>query len=128
MTGLGRRGRPDDGQSTVELALLLPVVAVVLLVVLQLLAVIRDQTAVGAAARAAARRAVVSADAGDVRAAAVSETRLHAERLTVTMAGDVTPGGYVTVTVRYRSPTDVPVVGRFIPDVVVAERLVARRE
>jgi hypothetical protein len=46
----------------------------------------------------------------------------------VAVGGDHEPGGLVVVTVRYRSPTDVPIVGRFLPDVAFSERLAAQVE
>lgn len=122
------RRRPDRGQATVELALILPVVAVVLLVVLQVLVVARDRVALTGAARAAARRAMVDPSPAAVSAAAAGETALVPARTTVSVTGDPGPGGYVTVTVRYRSPTDLPVVGGFVGDVVLRERFVVLRE
>ena len=50
------------GQATVELALALPLVCLLLLAVLQVAVVARDRLAVEHAARAAARAAAVSAD------------------------------------------------------------------
>ena len=52
----------DAGQAAVELALLLPVVVVLVLGVLQVALVGRDQLALELAAREAARAAAVSAD------------------------------------------------------------------
>jgi Flp pilus assembly protein TadG len=112
----------------VELALVLPLLAVVVLVVLQVVVVMRDAVALTAAARAAARRAMVDTDAGGLRAAAAGETRLRPDRLTVTVGGDTAPGGYATVVVRYRSPTDVAVVGAFVGDIDLTERFVVLRE
>lgn len=111
-----------------ELALVLPVVAIVILVVLQLTLVMRDAVAVTAAARAGARRAMVDPSPGAVRQAAVGETGLDARRLTVSVGGDTAPGGTVVVLVRYRSPTDVGLVGRFLADVTLTQRLAALRE
>jgi TadE-like protein len=121
-------GAGDTGQSTVELAMIMPVVAILLLVVLQILSVSRDAVALTTATRAAARQAMVDPAAAPVRRAAASETRLVAGRLSVTIGGDTAPGGLVTVTVRYRAPTDVSVVGRFVGDVVLTERFVAMVE
>ena len=56
------RGRGVVGQAAVELALALPVVVVLLLGMLQVALVGRDQLAVELAAREAARAAAVSAD------------------------------------------------------------------
>ena len=69
------RGTGDEGQAAVELALVLPLVALLLLALVQVGLVVRDQILVIHAAREAAREAAV--DAGpDVpgRAAAASST------------------------------------------------------
>lgn len=120
--------RSDRAQATVELALVMPVVAVLVLVVLQVVVVMRDSVALTAAARAAARRAMVDPGPASVRAAAVGETRLSPARLSVSIGGSTEPGGYATVTVRYSSPTDVPLVGAFVGDVALSERFVVLRE
>jgi Flp pilus assembly protein TadG len=128
MTTLRRPGGGVRGQATVELAIALPLVAVVLLVVLQLALVTRDAVALTGAARAASRRAVVDADPASARASAVRESRLDPSRMAVSLSGDAAPGGYVTVVVRYRAPTDVPLVGAFVGDVALTEHLVVVRE
>lgn len=127
MTGRVRL-RPDIGQSTVEVALAVPIVVVILLVVLQVAVVVRDAVALTAAARAGARRAMVVPNQSAVLAAASGETRLRRDRLRATVSGDPGPDGFVTVVVSYRSPTDVPLVGAFIGDVDLSERLVVLRE
>jgi Flp pilus assembly protein TadG len=110
--------RRDDGQASVEVALLLPLVVVLLLGLLQVALVGRDQLALELAAREAARAAAVSADpAGAARAAAGRVTRLGSLRVEVATGGDV-----VTVTVSRRHPTDVAIVGRLIDDVVLRAR------
>jgi Flp pilus assembly protein TadG len=109
----GRRDRGDHGQAAVELALALPVVVVLLLGVLQVALVGRDQLAIELAAREAARAAAVSAEPA-------AAARLAAERVTslrplqVAVSAGVTT---VTVTVRYTSATDVALIGRLIGDV-----------
>ncbi|MEZ5321448.1 MAG: hypothetical protein R2698_05135 [Microthrixaceae bacterium] len=125
------RGSGDErAQATVELALVLPVVAVVVLVVLQVVAVLRDAAALPIAAGAAARSAMVDGDRDSAAAAATRSTRLRSGRMRVELspAGGGRPGELVTVTVHYRAPTDVAVVGRFAPDVDLVERFVVRRE
>lgn len=81
--------------------------------VLQVALVARDQLAVELAAREAARAASVAADpVGAASAAARRATRL------APLAVDVAVGATaVTVTVRHRSTTDVAMVGRLIADV-----------
>jgi Flp pilus assembly protein TadG len=100
----------------VELALALPVVVVLLLGVLQVALVGRDQLAIELAAREAARAAAVS----DRPAAAA---RLAAERVTTLRPLQVAVSSgatTVTVTVRYRCVTDVALIGRLVGDVQMA--------
>ena len=112
------RRRPDRsteaGQATVELALAFPLVAVFLLAAVQITVVIRDQLAVVHAAREAARAAAVSTDAGDGTAAGIAAVELSDVEISVS-----TSGGRVRATVTRRVPTDVPLVGTFLPDVTV---------
>jgi TadE-like protein len=116
--GVGRarspvRPRRAGGQATVEFALALPVIVLALLLVIQLALVARSQILVVNAARAGARAAAV----GESPAGAAATTPgLDAGRLTVASSGGGPPGSMVTVTVRYRSPTDVPLVGRLLGD------------
>lgn len=107
--------RADRGQATVELALSLPVVALMLCAVLQVAVIARDRVAVHLAAREAARAAAVAADpvaAG--RVAADRATSLRPLRVTITSSG-----GLVTAEVAYTDGTDVPLIGALLPDVVV---------
>lgn len=113
-----RERRRDQGQAAVELALALPLVCVVLLGVVQVGVIVRDQLAVQAAAREGARAAAASADPVAAANAAVA-ARSGVDPLAVQVASG---GGRVTVVVRYVDPTDVPLIGLLLPDVtVVAE-------
>ena len=126
---MSRTRRGDRGQATVELALVLPLVALLVLLVLQAGLVLRDQLLVAHAAREAARAASV-AD-GDRGAAA----RSGAER-----AGSLDPahlvvrttsregGEAVVVRVDYASTTDVPLVGLLLPDISLKGEAVMRVE
>ena len=108
--------RADGGQSTVELALLLPVVVVLLLAVLQVGLVARDVVLVTHAAREAARAAAVDADPGAARRAAVHSSGLDPNRVLVRVD---TPAGIprrARVTLVYRSATSVPLVGALLRD------------
>lgn len=112
-----RRG--DRGQSTVELALALPVIVVLLLAVVQLAMVVRDHLLVVHAAREAVRAAVVVTSAERADAAqrgAVSAGSLDAAR--VHTAAEVLEGGdRLRVRVDYVSRTELPVIGALVPDV-----------
>jgi Flp pilus assembly protein TadG len=111
-----REGRPDRGQATVEVALLLPVVATMLFAVVQVGLVVRDQVLVTHAAREAARAAAVEPTEAAAREGAEAAARLDPGRLDVELSGSTDPGARLTVTVRYRSPTDVPLVGQLVGD------------
>jgi Flp pilus assembly protein TadG len=103
----------DAGQAAVELALVLPVVVVLLLGMLQVALIGRDQLALELAAREGARAAAVSADpTSAARAAADRVTSLHPVSVDVSVAATT-----VTVTVRHRSVTEIAVIGRLIDDV-----------
>jgi hypothetical protein len=112
-----RRGRGDGGQAAVELALVLPLVALLALLLLQVGLVVRDQVLVVHAAREAAREAAVDDDLGVVKQVVEDTSGLDGERLDVEVAGRSGPGSRVRATVRYTSRTDVPLVGRLVGDV-----------
>lgn len=122
-----RRGG-DEGQAAVELALVLPLVAVVLLGVVQVALVARDQVLVVHAAREAAREAAVDPSPESARRAAAAAVPLDAGRLDVEVAGPAGSARVVHLTVSYRAPTFVPFVGRLVPDVRLVARASMRRE
>ncbi len=123
------RGQGDSGQGTVELALVLPVVVVSMLAIVQVGLIGRDQVAVWHVAREAARAAAVSPNIGSVRTAAVEASPvLDRGRLTVSLGGGLSSGDMATATVRYRSPTEVPIVGRLIGDVDLGAEVTMRVE
>jgi Flp pilus assembly protein TadG len=119
-----RPARPAAGQATVELALVLPLVVLLLLALVQTGLVVRDQVLTVHAAREAAREASVGADMRRVRAAATEV--LDRARVEVGPRGRV--GEPVEVRVRYRAETDVPLVGAVFPDVDLEARVVMRAE
>lgn len=122
--GVGR----DRGQSSVEVALLLPLVALLLLAVVQVGLVVRDQVLVVHAAREAARAAAIDPAEGAARDAAEASTALSPSRLDVVVSGRGDVGSRVAVTVAYASPTVVPLVGRLLGDVTVTARATMRVE
>lgn len=116
----GRHRRVDGrGQATVELALILPLVALLLLALVQAAMVARDQVLVAHAAREAARAAAVADDVDATRRAAEQAGPLAAERLDVEVSGRSGVGSRVRVVVSYTVPTRLPLVGRAIDDVVL---------
>jgi Flp pilus assembly protein TadG len=122
--GANRSASPagERGQGTVELALLLPVVLVLALAVVQVGLVVHAQIQTAHAAREAARVVAVTGDLGAAREAAARAASLDPARLDVEVDGAVVRGGIVTVTVRYRAPTDVVLVGAATGDVGLVGR------
>lgn len=118
----------EQGQATVEFALLLPLVVLMVLFVLQATLVGVDWLRVSAASREGARNGAVAIkdSHGSARDAVVKSSTLSTERTTVGVReGSQT----LTVTVRYRSVTNVPIVGALLPDVdVVAQTTMYREE
>jgi TadE-like protein len=107
----------DRGQATVELALALPVVVLLLAAVVQAGLLVRDQVLVTHAAREAARAAAVDDDRRAVERAAAEAGPLDRHRLTVTVEGRGGPGSRVRVRVSYQSPLRLPLLGRALGDV-----------
>ncbi len=107
-----RRPRPagegdEFGQATVEFALVLPLIAALLLLIVQVGLVMRDELLVTHAAREAARAAAVDPGA-DVVAVAQARTGIAALSVTADNGGDV-----VVVHVHYDSPIRLPLLNRF---------------
>ena len=124
-----RRTFDERGQAATELALVLPLLVVLLLAVVQVTLVARDQVLVVHAAREAAREAAVDPRPHQVRQAA----RRAAGGLKVERLGTETSqtGGVpviVIVRVTYEVPTDVPLLGPLLPDVEVRAKAAMRRE
>ena len=108
----------------VEFAIALPVVVLLVLGIVQLVVVARDQLAVELAAREAARAASVAADPDAAAAgAAASATALGPLDVATQVSAD-----RVTVSVRYVDNTSVPLVGAFIADVTLSARVTMARE
>ena len=124
-----RRNRGGErGQASVELVLLLPVVVALVLVGVQIGLVARDRVLVAHVAREAARAAAVDPDPAAATAAAHRASSLDPDRVTVVLGPNRQPGDRLLVTVRYRSPTTVPVVGHLVGDVTLAAQVTVRVE
>ena len=121
-------GGRDEGQAAAEVALVLPLVALLMLLAVQVALVCRDQILLVHAAREAAREAAVDARPAAVRAAAARSSDLKPERLHVETSHTGGSPGIVRVSVSYRSPTDVPLVGPLLPDVTVWAKAAMRSE
>lgn len=109
----------ERGQATVEFAMLLPLFVLAVLLVIQTALVGVDWLRVHSASREGARigAAAVGDPVGSAQQAVGVSSTLSKERLTV---GVQQRQRTITVTVRYRSPTNVPLVGALVPDVVLA--------
>lgn len=133
MTGRTSRPGSEEGQVTVELALLLPVVVTLALLAVQVALVARDQLLVVHAARAAVREAAVEAEpVGRSRAAAGAAVRSAPSLKTARVSTETSYEGgeptMVRVRVTYRAPTDVPIVGRLLPDIRLQANAAMRDE
>ena len=115
------RARDARGQASVELALLLPVLALLLLLAVQAALLARDRVLAVHAARVAARAVIVDPTVASARAALQRHGGASA-RVSVELRGDPSPGGIVTVSVAM-PPTRVPIVGRVVPGGRLEERL-----
>lgn len=127
-SGCHDRRKGDQGQAAVELALVLPLLAVLALVLVQVALVVRDQVLVIHVAREAAREAAVSDDPAGADQAARSGGSLDPGRLRVDVSGRGAPGSRVRVDVGYASPTDVPLVGPLVGDVALSGSATMRVE
>lgn len=126
--GLRRRQRDQRGQATVELALLLPLVAVLLLGLVQVAVVARDQVLVVHAAREAARAAAVDPDVDAARRAAEQAGPLAADRMRVDVSGRGDVGSRVRVDVSYTEPIRLPLLGAALGDVTLTSSATMRVE
>ena len=118
----------ERGQAAVETALVLPLIMAVVLVLVQIGLLVRDQILVVHATREAARAAAVDPTTETATAAATAATGLDPVRMQVATDGSRTTGGLLRVTVRYRPKTAVPLVGRLFPAVTIQEALTVRVE
>jgi hypothetical protein len=107
----------SEGQAAVELALALPLLAFLLLALVQLGLLVRDQVLVVHAAREGVRQAAVDAAPDAAKRAAAGSSGLAPGRLDVSVSGRGAPGSHVRVTVHYHAPTDVPLVGAALGDI-----------
>ena len=123
-----RRERGDGGQASVELALVLTLVMLLLLAVVQLGLLVRDQILVVHAAREAVREAAVDPAADAPRRAALASSTLSDARLTVSTSGRGAVGSRVRVEVAYRASTGVPLLGAAMGDLTLRASATMRVE
>jgi hypothetical protein len=114
----------EQGQATVELALVLPLIFGMLILLFQVAVVARDDILVVHAARDAAREATVSGDPALVAAAA--HRTLPGAAVTIVRRGGVAEP--VEVAIVFVAHTDLPLVGALLPDVTLHGGAVMRVE
>lgn len=125
----GRRPqRSQTGQAAVELALVFPFAALLLLLLVQVGLIVRDQILVVHAAREGAREAAVEPAPGAARSAALAGSGLDPGRLEVEVTDRGPPGSRVRVTATYRAPTLVPVIGPAMRDIRLSASATMRVE
>jgi Flp pilus assembly protein TadG len=119
---VSRRWSRREGQASVELALALPIVFLVMLAVVHVGLVARDQVLVTHAAHEAARAAAVGADP---QAAARSSAGLDSSALTVAVTYT---GQWVQIDVTYRSDPGVPFISKLVRERTLHASAVMRVE
>ena len=125
----GGRGRAAEaGQATVELALCLPLLALVLGAVVELSLLASDQVRLWHAAREAARAAAVEPDVSEAEAAA---EQVGLADIVVSVTPDAAfrvRGEPVTATVTYRPPGHVPLLSEAVSRLELEAEAVMRIE
>ncbi len=111
--------RLDRGQATVEFALTIPVLVIALLGAIQVFVILVDRIHLVHVTRDAARAASVGDDPRSAAEMVIDRSFPDREiSLTVSTSDDV-----VTVEMVLSNPTDVPIIGRFLPEVELRESL-----
>jgi hypothetical protein len=115
------RARSDGGQATVEFALVIPAVVVLLLALVQFALVARDELLVVHAAREGARAASVAASGSTAVGRVLPGARVE-------ISGGAKVGDLVVAVVTYRSVTNLPLIGPLVPDPWLHARVTMRAE
>ena len=105
----------DRGQSTVEFVFTLPLIMLAVLLIAQFLVIVMTQVQVVNATRNAVRTAAVSQNPSDA-AFAAAQTSFGRD---IDVKTEVSKK-WVTVTTTYELATDLPMVGRFVPDLTLS--------
>ncbi len=106
--------RWESGQATLELALCLPLVAVILGALVEIAGVGVDQLRVWHAVREAARVAIVDPSAGTIRQAATKGGLIPLDIEVTPEVHDRVQGEPLTVRLSYPSRATVPVIGSLL--------------
>ncbi len=115
--------RGERGQATVEFALVLPVLVLIVMLIVQVALVVRAQLLVHEAAREAARVASVEPEPTPAGAAATRVVPGADVRVTRGAVGEPVRAA---VTLRYA--TDVALVGALVPDITLRATAIMRAE
>lgn len=107
---------------------MLPLILGLALFVVQLGLIVRDQVLVVHAAREGARAGAVLGSPIDARRAVARSSDLDDARTAVSVRRYRNQTELIEVTVTYRSPTSVPVIGALLGDVTVRETVTMRVE
>ena len=122
------QARSEHGQATVELALCLPILAVLIALLVEAGGLATDHVRLWHAAREAARVAVVEPDVSQARSAA-QRAGLDGIEITIEPATDARVRGEpLTATVLYRPAGRVPLVGRLLTGIVMRAQATMRIE
>lgn len=116
--------RNDRGQATVEVALLIPFLALFLLLIVQVALIAREHVLVAQAARSAARE--LSVNSNHENAIAVAQRSAPGARIDISRPS--TPGQYLSVTVHETVKSSLPLIGIVFPDVTVSSHVIMRVE
>jgi Flp pilus assembly protein TadG len=114
----------EAGQSTVEFALIIPVVAIFLMLILQVGLVVRQKILVTNSSREAARILSVENDFGKATMKA-KETVNDAK---VIISRPANQGEYLTVTIKDVVKSKIPILGVIFPDISVTSKTTMRVE
>lgn len=114
----------ESGQATVEIALLIPLLAIFLLLIIQVGIVARQHVLVANASRAAARESSVNKDTFSV----ISTAHKTVPNSQVKISRPDKVGDYLTVTVRDTVESSMPLISIVFPDIAVSSSTTMRVE
>lgn len=126
---VARAGAHERGSASVEFALVLPILLLVLMALVQVGALARDQLVLTQASRAGAREAAVDGSVEAVQEAVRSAaTALDVERLSVDVVWSGARGDPVTVSIVYEVPIASPLAGWALPEAVTLRSSATMRQ
>lgn len=123
---VGATRAPQRAQATVETAIILPVVVLLMAVLVQVVLVVRDEVHLVAVTSSAAR-AVMVEPTESVARSAVDSTSGNLEVERIVLSGGRGPGSLLTIEVTAR-PQRLPLVGLAATRVLLSERVTVRVE